>query len=91
MLLIVPDIENVLNHINKAAKDGLINKYRAQQYTAFVLFGAFTGQRSLSKMAKLTVGQLRQALQSKPAIVEVQSSQDNIKMQHYVPLHLKVI
>jgi integrase len=85
------DIENVLNHISNAEKDGLISTYRAKQYTAFILLGAFTGQRSLSTIAKLTVGQFREALQSKPPIVEVQSSQDKIKMQHYVPLHPQVI
>ena len=74
-----------------AKKDGLISDRRAKQFTAFVLFGAFTGQRSLSTIAKLTVGQFKQALQSKPTIVEVESSQDKIKMQHYVPLHLQVI
>jgi len=85
------DIENVLAYICNAKKDGLISDHRAKQYTAFVVFGAFTGQRSLSTIAKLTVGQFKQALQSKPTIVEVQSSQDKIKMQHYVPLHPQVI
>jgi integrase len=85
------DIQNVLAYISNAKKDGLINDYRAKQYTAFVVFGAFTGQRSLSTIAKLTVGQFRRALQSPPIIVEVQSTQDKIKMQHYVPLHPQVI
>jgi integrase len=85
------DVQNVLAYISKAKKDGRISDHRATQYTAFVIFGAFTGQRSLSTIAKLTVGQFRQALQSKPTIVEVQSSQDKIKMQHYVPLHPQVI
>jgi hypothetical protein len=79
------DIENVLAYIYNAKNDGLISDHRAKQYSAFIVFGAFTGQRSLSTIAKLTVGQFRQALQSKPTIVEVQSSQDKIKMQHYVP------
>ena len=69
----------------------MISDYRTKQYTAFVVFGAFTGQRNLSTIAKLTVGQFKHALQSKPTIVEVQSSQDKIKMQHYVPLHPQVI
>jgi hypothetical protein len=85
------DIENVLAYIGTAKKDGLISDYRAKQYTAFVVFGAFTGQRSLSTIAKLTVGQFREALQSNNLCVEVLSSQDKIKMQHYVPLHPQVI
>lgn len=84
------DIENVLAYISNAKKDGFISDCRAKQYTAFVVFGAFTGQRSLSTIAKLTVEQFKQALHSKPTVVEVQSSQDKIKMQHY-PLHPQVI
>ena len=80
-----------LAHISNAEKDGLISSHRAQQYTAFVLFGAFTGQRSLATISKLTVGQFREALQSDKPCIEVQSSQDKIKMQHYVPLHPQVI
>ncbi len=85
------DIENILAYISNAEQDGLISSYRAKRYTAFVLFGAFTGQRSLSTISKLTVGQFRDALQLDKPCIEVQSSQDKIKMQHYVPLHPQVI
>ena len=85
------DIQNVLSHVSNAEKDGLISSYRARYYTAFILFGAFTGQRSLSTISKLTVGQFREAIQSDKPCIEVQSSQDKIKMQHYVPLHPHVI
>ncbi len=85
------DIENILAHVGNARKDGLVSSYRAQHYAAFVLFGAFTGQRSLATMAKLTIGQFREALRSDKPCIEVQSSQDKIKMQHYVPLHPQVI
>jgi hypothetical protein len=61
------------------------------QYTAFVIFGAFTGQRSLATMSKLTVGQFREALQSKKPALQVESSQDKIHMSHYVPLHPQVV
>jgi len=36
------DVENVLAHIRDAGKGGLISSHRAQQYTAFILFGAFS-------------------------------------------------
>jgi hypothetical protein len=61
------------------------------QYTAFVIFGAFTGQQSLATMSKLTVGQFREALQSKKPALQVESSQDKIRMSHYVPLHPPVV
>ncbi len=85
------DIENVLNHINNAEKNGSISSHRFQNYTAVILFGAFTGQRSLSTISKLTVGQFREALRTDKPCIEVLSSQDKIKMQHYVPLHPQVI
>jgi hypothetical protein len=84
------DIENVLIYVKNAAKDGLISSHKLQQYTAFILFGAFRGQRSLSTISKLTAGQFREALQSDKPCIEVQSSQDKIKMQHYIPLHPQV-
>jgi hypothetical protein len=56
-----------------------------------VLLGAYTGQRSLATISKLTVGQFREALRSGKPCIEVKSSQDKIKMQHYAPLHPQVI
>ncbi|MGZ4905948.1 MAG: hypothetical protein ACXV5H_11130 [Halobacteriota archaeon] len=85
------DIENVLAFIDKEEKEGEISHHRSQHYRAFVVFGAYTGQRSLATMSKLTVGQFREALRSEKPCIEVQSSQDKIKMQHYVPLHQQVI
>ncbi|MEI7826757.1 MAG: hypothetical protein WCI87_03045 [Euryarchaeota archaeon] len=68
-----------------AEKAGFLSSDRAAHYTAFVLTAAFIRQRSLATIAKLTVGQFRGALQFDKPCIEVQSSQDKIKMQHYVP------
>ncbi|MGZ4944282.1 MAG: hypothetical protein ACXV6K_08400, partial [Halobacteriota archaeon] len=38
------DIQNVLAYIQDAERNGSISSYRAQHYSAFVLFGAYTGQ-----------------------------------------------
>jgi integrase len=84
------DIKNVLSYIKKAERSGVIDSNRAKQYSAFILFGAFTGQRSLSTISKLTVGQFREALMLEKPCIEVQFSQDKIKMQHYVPVHPQV-
>jgi len=81
------DIENVIAYILKRAAEGRINEERAKNYVAFVLFGAYTGQRSLSTMAKLSVGQCREGIRAYPPCVLVNSSQDKIRMEHYVPLH----
>ena len=90
-ILTKADIENVLAHIANAEKEGLLSHQRRQHYTAFVLLGAYTGQRSLATISKLTVGQFREALRSDKPCIEVKSSQDKIKMQHYTPLHPQVI
>jgi hypothetical protein len=85
------DIERVLDHIRGAECSGSINKSRAEQYTAFTVFGAFTGQRSMATMMKLTVGQLRESLRAAKPVLRVGPSQDKIRMEHYVPLHPQVI
>jgi hypothetical protein len=85
------DVETVLSHIKTTKTKGHINRERALNYTAFVLFGAYTGQQSLATMSKLTVGQFREALQSKKPVLHIKSSQDKIRMEHYVPLHPRVI
>jgi hypothetical protein len=81
------DIESILNYVNRAECHGTISKLRAEQYTAFTVFGAFTGQRSTATMMKLTVGQVREALRASKPVLRVEPSQDKIRMEHYVPLH----
>jgi integrase len=85
------DISNVLQHIAKAEREGDISHERSAQYSAFVLFGAYTGQRSEATIARLTVGQFRTALAHDKPVLEVGSPQDKIRMSHYVPLHPRVV
>jgi hypothetical protein len=85
------DIEHILTHIKTAESEGRLNTYRAQQYVAFTLFGAYTGQRNNATISKLTVGQFQEALPLKKPVVHVKASQDKIKMEHYVPLHPQVV
>ena len=85
------DINNVLRHIAKAEREGQISPERSAQYSAFVSFGAYTGQRSEATMAKLTVGQFRTAFAADKLVLQVESSQDKVRMSHYVPLHPRVV
>ncbi len=85
------DIENVLGYIKQAERRGDISTERSAHYSAFVIFGAFTGQRSMATMAKLTVGQFREALQSEKPVLQVEHSQDKTRMSHFVPLHPTVV
>ncbi len=85
------DINNVLQHIKKAERGAQISPEQYAQYSAFTLFGAYTGQRSEATIAKLTVGQFREALAADKLVLLVDSSQDKIRMSHYVPLHPRVV
>ena len=85
------DVENVLERIRAAEREGRISSYRALQYTAFVLFGAFTGQRSMATISRLNVGQFKTAVKMERPVLQVLSHQDKIRMEHYCPLHPRVI
>jgi integrase len=56
------DIENVLTAIGHAYRSGSIDADHYLNYKAMVLLGAFTGQRPLATIARLKVGQLRNAV-----------------------------
>ena len=85
------DICNILQYIESAERDGKISPERSVQYSAFVLFGAYTGQRSEATIEKLTVGQFREAIVADKPVLQVDSSQDKTRMSHYVPLHPRVV
>ena|GEM_PF-108619 len=85
------DIEHVLSYIKQAEQGDKISGARARQYMAFTIFGAFTGQRSMATMMKLTVGQFREALAADKPVILIECSQDKIRMEHYVPLHPQVV
>jgi integrase len=90
-IIIKEDIENILASIRKSERDGCISHERALQYTAFVVFGAYTGQRSLATISRLTVEQFRDALRTERPTLRVKALQDKIRMEHDVPLHPRVI
>jgi hypothetical protein len=56
-----------------------------------VLFGAFTRQRPLATIARLTVGQFKQAGNMRKPVVDILPEQDKIRMQHHCPLHPQVV
>jgi integrase len=82
------DVKAVISRINA---DETLPDRRRVEFKALVLFGAYTGQRPYSTLKTVTVGQLREALaQEKPALC-VMAEQDKIRMEHYVPLHPRVV
>jgi integrase len=85
------DIQSILDCIRRAESREIISRSKAEQYTAFTIFGALTGQRSMATMMKLTVGQLRESFRAAKPVVRVEPSQDKIRMAHHVPLHPQVV
>jgi len=85
------DIENILTTIKQAHRSGGIDTYHNLNYKAMVLFGAFTGQRPLATIARLTVGQFKEAVKLEKPVIDVLPEQDKIRMQHYCPLHPQVV
>ncbi|MFZ0012216.1 MAG: hypothetical protein WAL97_10035 [Halobacteriota archaeon] len=90
-IVVKEDICNILQYIESAEREGKVSPERSAQYSAFILFGAYTGQRSEATIAKLTVGQFREAMAADKPVLQVDSSQDKIRMSHYVPLHPRVV
>jgi hypothetical protein len=90
-IVTIEDIKNVLSAIDEANKNAEFTARQRQNYKALVLFGAYTGQRPLATIRKLTVGQFRAALRHDPSVLDVLPQQDKIRMQHYVPLHPCVV
>ncbi len=85
-IIALADIENILAYIRHAAQTGAISMQRMLQYSAFVILGAYTGQRSNATMRKLTVGQFREALQREKPCIRVDASQDKIRFEHFCAL-----
>jgi len=85
------DVKNVLGAIRKGHQNSEFTTRLCQNYKALVLFGAYTGQRPIATIRKLTVRQFRAALQRDPPVLDVLPQQDKIRMQHYVPLDPSVV
>jgi integrase len=87
----IEDIKHVLEVIDEAESKGELDHDRALHHRTFILMGAYTGQRPGSTLAKITVGQVREALDSDNPCIHVLPSQDKIRMEHWVPLHPELI
>ena len=85
------DVENVLRAIEQAYNKGRVDDPHYLNYNALTLFGAFTGQRPLATIARLTVRQFKEAVKLEKPVIDVLPEQDKIRMQHYCPLHPQVV
>jgi integrase len=85
------DVENVLGAIEQANDGGRVDDRHYLNYKGLILFGAFTGQRPLATIARLTVRQFKEAVKLEKPVIDVFPEQDKIRMQHYCPLHPQVV
>jgi integrase len=85
------DVENVLLAIRQTYEEEEIDNHHNLNYRAIVLFGAFTGQRPQATIMQLSVGQFRDALRLQKPVLDILPDQDKIRMQHYCPLHPRVL
>jgi hypothetical protein len=85
------DVKNVHKAIEQAHRSEDIDTYHYLNYKAMVFFRMFTGQRPLATIARLTVGQLMEAVKMDKPIVDVLPRQDKTRMQHYCPLPPQVV
>ena len=90
-IVTIEDIRYVLAQIRADEASGVIGEDRAKQVFAYVLFGAYTGQRPLATISTITVGQIRKALASDKPCIHVLPEQDKIRMEHWVPVHPDLI
>jgi len=85
------DVENVLYAVKTAFENGEIDNDHFVNYRALLMFGAFAGQRPQATIARLTVGQFRNAVSLEKPVLDILPEQDKIRMQHYCPLHPQVV
>ena len=85
-VITIDDIKNVIKAILK--KD--YERRLKLNFVAMVLFGAYTGQRPYT-IKKLETEQFEKALEKELPVLLIEAKQDKIRMEHYVPLHPKLI
>ena len=90
-IVTIEDIKNVLVAIGEGHENREFTTRQCLNYKALVLFAAYTGQRPIATICKLTVGQFWAALLRDPPVLDMLPQQDKIRTQHYVPLHPSVV
>jgi hypothetical protein len=83
----VSEISQVVNGILDAYNNKFLTYESMINYVGITLFGAYSGQRVDATTSKITVSQLRTALQSTPCVLHITPDQDKIRMEHWVPIH----
>jgi len=85
-IIVDQDVRNALTEIDKST----LSKIKKTNYTALLLFLAYSGQRAMTA-AQLTIEQFSRAINTNPPVLTVEAHQDKIRMAHYVPLHPNII
>ena len=70
-IITIEDIRKVLSVVKESYEKCEFTERQSLNYRAIVLFGAYTGQRPIATIRKLTVGQFLTALHHDPPVLEV--------------------
>jgi len=81
-IIIQDDICNVLRVVQLSS----LQIQTKQNYACAILFLAYSGQRVITG-CRITVQQIRDALNQSPPVLTIQPRQDKLRFEHYVPLH----
>ncbi|MGZ4883699.1 MAG: hypothetical protein ACXV2A_07390 [Halobacteriota archaeon] len=83
-------ITAVLQRIANAEAQRTLSDAKVRNYRAFTLLAAYTGLRP-STVQRLTIDQIRHALQQEKPVIEVRAEQEKNRVEHYVPVHPDVV
>ncbi|MBE8540389.1 hypothetical protein [Geoglobus acetivorans] len=95
ILLREDDVRNVVSAIYKLPinpHDSKMRHYYSKiKFIAFVLLASYTGQRPESTLVKLTLNDIREALERDPPMLWIPEEKDKESFPHWVPLHPVVV
>ncbi len=78
------DVKNLINALWESEE---YSYYQKLKYTTAILFGAYTGQRPMSTMSRLTKEELEEAINRDPPLIYISEEKDKESFPHWVPLH----
>jgi len=86
-IITADDIRVLLDYIIQDKR--LTEEYR-RNFICQIMFLSYTGQRPFT-MARIDRAQLVQALDQCPPVLTIKAEQDKIRLEHYVPIHPRLI
>ncbi|MBO8179540.1 MAG: hypothetical protein H0Z19_03535 [Archaeoglobus sp.] len=83
ILIREPDIHNLI----KAVSEKDPTPYLKLKHISGILFAAYTGQRPDSTISKITVDEIKEAIQRDPPLLWIPEEKDKERFPHWIPIH----